>query len=102
MYFYVLASLASLTPLALATTIPAIVKRIPTDVTQLSPSVSTVQLELGPRLSNNASIYFPNNSNFAAANKRWSAAVDPTFIVVVVPSVDNNVAATVGSTIILG
>ncbi len=94
-YRIVLTCFGALAPLAIATAIPEVFKTVSTDVTPLSPSVSTVQLELGPCLSRNASIYFPNNPKFANATARWSASVDPNFIVVMVPGVENDVAVTV-------
>lgn len=83
-YTRVLACLGALVPITLAVSIPHVLKRVPVKVTPLSPSAFTVQGELGPHLSKNASLYFPTNPKFAAANERWSAAVDPNFIVVMV------------------
>lgn len=94
-YRNVAACFGAFIPFTLATSIPHLLKRVPADVTSLSPSVSTVQGELGPLLSKNASIYFPNNPNFAVATERWSAAIDASFIVVVVPGVEKDVATTV-------
>lgn len=77
------------------TAIPNALKRYPSDSSPASPSVSTVQLELGPSLSKGASIYFPNSPDFGILTERWSTAADPDFAVVVVPAVANDVAVTV-------
>ncbi|KAI0883287.1 FAD binding domain protein [Annulohypoxylon maeteangense] len=51
--------------------------------------------ELGERLSRNAHIYTPGSDNFAAATTRWSAAHAPEAKLVVIPSIENDVAETV-------
>ena len=91
------AILALSIPFTIAIALPATLKPIVAEFTPLSPRSSTVQLELGPLLSKNASIYFPNSAQFANLTERWSAAVDPNFAVVVVPGVAEDVAATVSS-----
>ena len=83
-------------PLINAVAVPATLKTTVTEFTPLWPRSSTVQLELGPLLSKNASIYFPNSAQFANLTQRWSAAVDANFAVVVVPGIAEDVAATVG------
>ncbi len=89
-------SLPSVTAIA----VPATLNPTVAEFTPLSPRSSTVQLELGPLLSENASIYFPNSAQFANLTQRWSAAVDPNFAVVVVPGIAKDVAATVGSSLL--
>ena len=96
----VLAVLELSIPLTIAVAVPATLKPTFTEFTPLSPRSSTVQLELGPLLSKNASIYFPNSAQFANLTQRWSAAVDPSFAVVVVPGIAKDVAATVGSSLL--
>ena len=96
----VLAVLELSIPLTTAVAVPATLKSTVTEFTPLSPRSSTVQLELGPLLSKNASIYFPNSAQFANLTQRWSAAVDPNFAVVVVPGIAKDVAATVGSSLL--
>lgn len=98
--FVVSAILALSVPLITAVALPATLKPIVTEFTPLSPRTSTVQLELGPLLSKNASIYFPNSAQFANLTQRWSAAVDPNFALVVVPGVAKDVAATVSSSLV--
>ena len=94
------AILALSIPLTIAIALPATLKPIVAEFTPLSPRSSTVQLELGPFLSKNASIYFPNSAQFANLTQRWSAAVDPNFAIVVVPGVAEDVAATVSSSLL--
>ena len=86
--------------LTTAAALPATLKPVVADFTPLSPRWSTVQQELGPLLSKNASIYFPNSAQFANLTQRWSAAVDPNFAVVVVPGVAKDVSATVSSSLL--
>ena len=95
----VLAVLELFIPLTTAVAIPATLKPTFAEFTPLSPRSSTVQLELGALLSNNASIYFPNSAQFANLTQRWSAAVDPNFAVVVVPGIAKDIAATVSSSL---
>ena len=87
-------------PLINAVAVPATLKKTVAEFTPLWPRSSTVQLELGPLLSKNASIYFPNSAQFANLTQRWSAAVDASFAVVVVPGIAEDVAATVGSSLL--
>ena len=81
----------------LAEQIPFALKRLPSD--DQSPSVSStiflVQSQLGPRLSNHATLYFPTSANYANLTERWSLSTKSDFAVVMVPGVDNDVAATV-------
>lgn len=97
--FVVPAILALSIPWTSAVALPATLKPKVAEFTPLSPRSSTVQLELGPLLSKNASIYFPNSAQFANLTQRWSAAVDPNFAVVVVPGIAEDVAATVSSSL---
>ena len=83
-----------------AVAVPATLSTTVAEFTPLWPRSSTVQLELGPLLSKNASIYFPNSAQFANLTQRWSAAVDVNFAVVVVPGIAEDVAATVGSSLL--
>ena len=87
-------------PLISAVAVPATLRTTVAEFTPLWPRSSTVQLELGPLLSKNASIYFPNSAHFANLTQRWSAAVDVNFAVVVVPGIAEDVAATVGSSLL--
>ena len=96
----VLAMLELVIPSTTAIAVPATLKPTVAEFTPLSPRASTVQLELGPLLSKNASIYFPNSAQFTNLTQRWSAAADPNFAVVVVPGIAKDVAATVSSSIL--
>ena len=87
-------------PFINAIAVPATLRKTIADFTPLWPRSSTLELELGPLLSKNASIYFPNSAQFANLTQRWSAAVDATFSVVVVPGIAKDVAATVGSSLL--
>ncbi len=87
-------------PFINAVAVPATLKTTVAEFTPLWPRSSTLQLELGPLLSENASIYFPNSAQFTNLTQRWSAAVDPNFAVVVVPGIAKDVAATVGSSLL--
>ena len=59
------------------------------------PNQTAVQQELGAHLSKNASIYFPDDPQFAESTMRWSAAASPDFKIVVVPGTEHDVAETV-------
>ena len=63
--------------------------------TWLPPNMSTVQQELGHRLSKNASIYFPGSPDYANATEWWAVNDSPRFSIVVVPGVDRDIAVTV-------
>ncbi len=77
--------------------LPQVMRQTPIDFSPLPPSKSTVQLELGPRLSKGASLYFPNSSDFADYTERWSTSTESDFAVVVVPAMNRDVAETVKS-----
>lgn len=51
--------------------------------------------ELADRLSQAAEVYVPGDEGFDTATRRWSVLDAPTISVVVVPSVENDVAETV-------
>ncbi|RYP42549.1 hypothetical protein DL768_010321 [Monosporascus sp. mg162] len=51
--------------------------------------------ELFQRLSSKAQVYFPESGGSAAATARWSVVSTPEVNMVVVPGVENDVAATV-------
>ncbi|KAI1214558.1 FAD binding domain protein [Annulohypoxylon truncatum] len=51
--------------------------------------------ELGDRLSRHAHIYTPGSDDFKTATTRWSVAHAPEVKLVVVPSIENDVAETV-------
>ena len=87
-------------PFINAIAVPATLRTTISDFTPLWPRSSTLQLELGPLLSKNASIYFPNSAHFGNLTQRWSAAVDANFAAVVVPGIAKDVAATVGSSLL--
>ncbi|RYP89692.1 hypothetical protein DL770_004180 [Monosporascus sp. CRB-9-2] len=53
--------------------------------------------ELSERLSSKAQVYFPGSDGFAPATARWSALSTPEVNVVIVPGVENDVAATLSS-----
>lgn len=65
------------------------------DVTTLPPSMSTIQQELGRRLSKDALLYFPNSPGYINDTTRWAAETESNFSVVMVPAIDRDVAATV-------
>ncbi|KAI0458581.1 FAD-binding domain-containing protein [Xylaria acuta] len=54
-----------------------------------------IATELRGRLSEDAQIFLPGSSGFSQATDRWSALSSPTTNIVVVPSVENDVAETV-------
>ena len=90
-----LAVITLLAPLAQA--VPFTLKRFPS-VNQTAPlnsSISIVQSQLGPRLSNGASLYFPQNAQYANLTERWSLSTRGDIAVVLVPAVANDVAVTV-------
>lgn len=68
------------------------------DSISVVPSEAITHKELGPQLSKNASIYFPDNSQFANVTERWSSYTTPDYALVVVPGVSEDVAAAVGKT----
>lgn len=70
-------------PFSVATQTAALVRR------------DDIQTELGPQLSQNASIYFPGSSDFARATERWSTYAQPNISVVVQPGSEEDVATTV-------
>ena len=63
--------------------------------TWLSPSILNLHRELGRRLSRNASIYFPGSPSYIDDTARWATNIESNFSVVVVPGMDQDVAATV-------
>ena len=63
--------------------------------TRLQPNISTIQQELGRRLSKNASLYFPGSPGYINDTDRWAANTESNFSVVVVPGIDRDVAVTV-------
>lgn len=65
------------------------------DSISVVPSEAITHKELGPQLSKNASIYFPDNSQFANVTERWSSFTTPDYALVVVPGVSEDVAAAV-------
>ena len=65
------------------------------NMTWPSPSISTIQQELGRRLSKKALIYFPGSPGYINDTARWAANTESNFSVVVVPGIDRDVAATV-------
>ena len=60
--------------------------------------VDVVQ-ELGPQLSNNATIYTASDSRWVNATARWSSFRQPTFVVVVEPGIEVDVAKIVSISI---
>ena len=56
---------------------------------------ATIQQELGRRLSKYASIYFPGSHGCINDTKKWAANTKSNFSVIVVPAIDQDVAATV-------
>lgn len=92
----VIVTLLDLVPLIAA--IPSFIGHTRSDnFTRLPPSVSTYQQELGPRLSKNATLYFPNSPGYINDTERWAANTKSNFSVVVVPGTAQDVAATVCS-----
>ena len=80
-----------------AAPVPFTLRRFPSadQSSSISTSVSVLQGQLGPRLSKHAALYFPNNPKYANLTERWSLSAKPEFAVVMVPGVENDVAATV-------
>lgn len=54
-----------------------------------------VHRELGPQLSQGASIYFPSTTQFENTTERWSSYTVPSFAMVVVPATTQDVSAAV-------
>lgn len=81
----------------LTAAIPSTLNRYPSDPSSLADRISTVQLQLGPRLSRGASLSFPNSPNFGNLTARWSKSSKSDFAVVVIPAKDNDVTVTVCS-----
>lgn len=86
--------LLNLGPIA-ATILSSVRKARNDDFTQLQPNMSTIQQELGRRLSKNASLYFPGSPGYINDTDRWAANTESNFSVVVVPGIDRDVAVTV-------
>ena len=88
--------LALLSLIPIITAIPSFIGHTRSDsFTRLSPNISTVQQELGRRLSKNASIYFPGSPGYISDTERWAPNTESNFSLVVVPAIDRDVAATV-------
>lgn len=51
--------------------------------------------DLADRLSQDAQVYVPGDDNFDIATRRWSVLDAPTISVVVVPSIEEDLAETV-------
>lgn len=66
-----------------------------TDSISVVPSEAITHKELGPQLSKGASIYFPDNSQFANLTERWSTFTTPDYALIVVPAVGEDVSAAV-------
>ena len=81
----------------LSAPVPSTLKRFPLDdqSCSISASISVFQSQLGPRLSKHAALYFPDGPEYANLTERWSLSAKSDFAVVMVPGVDNDVAATV-------
>ena len=81
----------------IAAPVPFTLKRFPSadQSSSISTSVSLVQGQLGPRLSKHAALYFPNSPKYANLTERFSLSAKSDFAVVMVPGVENDVAATV-------
>ena len=75
--------------------LPYVFRRTLNDTTSLAPNISSIQQDLGPRLSQGATLYFPNSSQFEDATSRWSAYAEPQISVIVKPAIAEDVAATV-------
>jgi len=97
MYLKLSAVLAILGFVVRITAIPAALHLSPRDTSPLPPSISVVQLGLGPRLYKGASLYFPNSPEFANYTERWSASTVSDFAVVLVPAEDEDVAEAVSA-----
>ncbi len=75
------------------TSIPKELRRA--DSISMVPSEAITHKELGPQLSKGASIYFPDDSQFADLTDRWSTFTTPNYALVEVPAVGEDVAAAV-------
>lgn len=88
--------LAPLNLISIIAAIPSFIRHTRSDgFTLLPPSISTIQQELGPQLSQNASIYFPGSPGYMNDTERWATNTESNFSVVIVPGIDADVAATV-------
>ena len=92
-FFPYLFLLSILTPPLFA--LPYVFERAVNDTTSLAPNVSNIQRDLGPLLSEGATLYFPGSSQFANTTSRWSAYAEPQIAVVVEPAMAKDVATTV-------
>ena len=72
-----------------------IIAAIPSSITYTLPNISTIQQQLGPHLSKNASLFFPGSTGYVSDTERWASNTESDFSVVVVPGTDKDVAATV-------
>ena len=81
--------------LAASGSLPDVLKRNSSQIPPSTLNVSTIESELGPRLSKTASIHFPNNPDFSNLTETWSSATGSDFAVVVIPAIDEDVAETV-------
>ena len=63
--------------------------------TNVSGYQASIVLELGPKLSPNATIILPNDSRFAAATQRWVEYQAPSFGAVVIATDEKDVQQTV-------
>ena len=90
-----ISALLNLAPIIAA--VPSFIGHTHDNFTRLPPSISTVQQELGRRLSRNASIYFPGSPGYINDTERWAPNTESNFSFVVVPGIDRDVVATVSS-----
>ena len=60
-----------------------------------TPSTSRIQAELGPKLCKGGSIYFPSSPEFGNYTTRWSTATEGSYLVVIVPACEKDVATAV-------
>ena len=86
---------ASLSCVFQAAAVSHVFRRTPDHFTVRAQASSEIQQSLGPRLSPNATIYFPGGSQFAEATSRWSSYGEPNISVVVEVATAADVAATV-------
>ena len=81
--------------LALTGAISSTLKQTRDDLSHPPLTVATAQQELGPLLSKNTSLYFPNSPEFANITDRWSPNTNSDYAVAVIPATAQDVAATV-------
>lgn len=64
-----------------------------------TPNILQIQADLGPKLSEAASLYFPGSPEFGNQTERWSAATESDVLIVVVARCEKDVETAVCSVV---